>query len=183
MSVCPQPRAVYITIKKLPQLFSPTTAKNQINYRAMLAKSRGWEKNCHLPNSSLHLDPAGPSKACPGTYSDPDRHKIFWLPYKSFWHNHSRAFTVISFFGCLVLSISLSPTRLPQPQSSILVDHHRNLTFQTKTVPKANFKMMLTSMRLASHIMSCRVFEKLFIETESQQKLSGLSFHDLYNTS
>ncbi|PUU78354.1 hypothetical protein B9Z19DRAFT_1084263 [Tuber borchii] len=32
--------------------------------------------------------------------------------------------------------------------------------------------MMLTSMRLASHIMSCRVFEKLFIETESQQKLS-----------
>jgi len=68
---------------------------------------------------------------------------------------------------------------------------NRNLTFQTKTLPKiknTSIKMMMTSMRLASHIMSCRVFEKLFIETESQQKLSGfVPFHDmnllLYNIS
>lgn len=84
MSGCPQPGAVYITIKKLPQFFSPTASKkpNKLPYHA--SEIEGLRKNCHLPNSSLHLDPAGPSKACPGTYSYPDRHKIFWLPYKSF---------------------------------------------------------------------------------------------------
>jgi hypothetical protein len=33
--------------------------------------------------------------------------------------------------------------------------------------------MMISSMRLASHIMTSRVFERYFIETESQDTLSG----------